>query len=254
MDYEFEKNMFQMYADRYDRANGMIELKIIHTLRVCEVMDRITASLGLPEEIRYLASVCALFHDIGRFEQVRRYGTLNDRISVDHAALSCEVLQKEGFLDHLTKEQRKMVLAAVANHNRLAIEEGLGGDTLLLAKLIRDADKVDIFRVFAEEEMVDTMGETISQVAQEKITDHVYDCFMAHKCVPRGIRRSGLDIWVGFLGFFYDMNFPESIRMAVQEGFYKRPFLEADFSDEETRRRVDTILREIEIYLISRQQ
>ena len=102
--------------------------------------------------------------------------------------------------------------------------------------------------------MVDTMGETIEQVACESVTDEVFECFMAHQCVPRAMRRTGLDIWVGYLGFFYDMNFPESMRIAMEEGFYRRPFDEARFVQEETQTRVAAILRELEVYLDDRMQ
>ena len=249
MNYEKELNGFLEYAGHYDRTNGMIELKVVHTLRVAEVMDRITAGLDLPDETRYLAALCAVFHDIGRFEQVTRYGTYNDRRSVNHAVLSCEVLRENGFLEHLPGKQQEMVLTAIENHNKLTIDEGLDEDTMLLAKLIRDADKVDIFRVFAEEEMVDTMGEMIEMVEQETVTDEVFEHFMAHECVPKDIRRTGLDIWVGFLAFFYDMNFPQSMKIALEEGYYRRQFDHAEFTLPETRERVNAILCELESYL-----
>ena len=34
MNYEKELNGFLEYAGHYDRTNGMIELKVVHTLRV----------------------------------------------------------------------------------------------------------------------------------------------------------------------------------------------------------------------------
>ena len=240
MNYEKELNGFLEYAGHYDRTNGMIELKVVHTLRVAEVMDRITAGLDLPDETRYLAALCAVFHDIGRFEQVTRYGTYNDRRSVNHAVLSCEVLRENGFLEHLPERQQEMILTASKLEYR-------GYDSAGLA--VRDADKVDIFRVFAEEEMVDTMGETIEMVEQETVTDEVFEHFMAHECVPKDIRRTGLDIWVGFLAFFYDMNFPQSMKIALEEGYYRRQFDHAEFTLPETREKVNAILCELEFYL-----
>ena len=193
MNYEKELNGFLKYAGHYDRTNGMIELKVVHTLRVAEVMDRITAGLDLPDETRYLAALCAVFHDIGRFEQVTRYGTYNDRRSVNHAVLSCEVLRENGFLEHLPERQQEMILTAIENHNKLAIDDGLDEDTMLLAKLIRDADKVDIFRVFAEEEMVDTMGEMIEMVEQETVTDEVFEHYTGQTLLLRGPYGNGFD-------------------------------------------------------------
>ena len=56
-------------------------------------------------------------------------------------------------------------------NNRLAIEDGLDEKTLIFAKLIRDADKCDIFRVFAQEDPVDTTGFSAEQVGQEAVSD-----------------------------------------------------------------------------------
>ena len=249
MNYENEKQAFLSYADRFDRTNGMIELKVVHTLRVAEVMDRLTAALRLPDETRYLAALCAIFHDIGRFEQVKRFGTFNDRLSINHALLSCEIVHEGAFLSHLPASQQQMVLTAIENHNKLAISPDVTGETLLLSRLIRDADKIDIFRVFACEDMADTMGEPIPQVEQEYITDVVYDHFMRHECVPKSLRRTGLDIWIGFLGFFYDMNFPESIAIAREEGYYRRQFDTATFTHPETRTRISSILEELETFI-----
>ena len=97
--------------------------------------------------------------------------------------------------------------------------------------------------------MVNTMGETIEEIEQERISDEVYECFMSHKCIPRAIRRTGLDIWTGFLGFFFDMNFPESVAIARREGYYRKQFDKTNFALPETRERVRTMLTELENYL-----
>lgn len=244
--------IFLDYAEGYDRSNGKIELKIIHTFGVADIMDRLTAALELSERQKYMAHICAVFHDIGRFEQVKRYDTFLDHLSVDHAALSCEVLKQENMLHELSPKEQKMVLTAIANHNRFAIEDGLDEDTLLLCKLIRDADKCDIFRVFACEEMVDTMGETVEQVEQETVSDSVFQCIMEHKCILKEKRETGLDKWVSFLAFFFDMYFDESISLLLTDKYYRRPFDEANFVKEETKKRVDMILDEIECYISGR--
>ncbi|MBQ0000642.1 MAG: HD domain-containing protein [Clostridiales bacterium] len=246
------KKVFLDYASRFDSGNGMIHLKIVHTLEVVKVMDRLTEMMGLDGEMRELAHLCAMFHDIGRFEQVKRYGTFLDHLSEDHATLGCRVLREEKLLNELTKRQQQMLLTAIENHNKYAIEEGLDEETLLLARLIRDADKSDIFRVFACEDMVDTMGETIEEVEQETITDCVYDCIFAHRCVEKTIRRTGLDKWVGFLAFFFDMNFPETMELLQGNSYYRKQFDEAHFTNPETRRKVAEILDEVERYIAER--
>lgn len=243
------KKIFLEYAGRYDRNNGKINLKIVHTLAVADLMDQLTRALNLTEYERNLAHICAVFHDIGRFEQVRRYNTFLDHLSVDHAQLGCQVLEQEGILKELSEKDQKMILTAVRNHNRFQIEEGLDEETLLLCKLIRDADKCDIFRVFACEEMVDTMGETDEQVARETVTDVVFESILEHRCVLKEERQTGLDKWVSFLAFFFDLYFTESVRLLMKEKYYRRPFDRVVFTDPETDRRIKIILREIEDYI-----
>lgn len=240
------------YAGRYDRSNGKIDLKIVHTLAVADLMDQLTEALKLSEHERNLAQICAVFHDIGRFEQVKRYDTFLDHLSVDHAQLSCEVLEQEGILKELPDKDRRMILTAIRNHNRFQIEEGLDEETLLFCKLIRDADKCDIFRVFACEEMVDTMGETEEQVAQEKVTDVVFESVFEHRCVLREERETGLDKWVSYLAFVFDLYFTESLDLLVKERYYRMPFDRVVFTDCETDRRVKLILEEIENYIRER--
>lgn len=243
------EKIFLDYAEGYDRSNGKIELKIVHTLAVAKVMDRLTEALHLTERQRYLAHICAVFHDIGRFEQVRRYDTFLDHLSVDHAWMSCEVLKKEGFLGELKERERQQVLTAIQNHNRFQIEEGLDEETLLLCKLIRDADKSDIFRVFACEDMVDTMGETEEQVARETVTDAVFQSILEHRCIKKEERQTGLDKWVTFLGFFFDFYFKESMAFSMEDGYYRKPFDRVAFADPETGRRIQMILEEVENYI-----
>lgn len=245
--------VFMEYASRFDSThNGKMKLKIVHTQEVTKVMERLTQALHLPEEMRRLAYICAVYHDIGRFEQLKRYDTFWDHQSIDHAQLSCEILKEEHLLGELPKKERQMVLTAIENHNKLTIEPGLDEETMLLCKLIRDADKCDIFRVFAFEDMVDTMGETLEQVAKETVTDIVYECVLAHRCVRREDRRTGLDIWVSFLTFVFDIYFKESIGWIWESGYYKIPFERVTFTNPQTVERVKVIFEEVERYMKSR--
>lgn len=243
---------FLAYADRYDRNNSKVELKIVHTKAVTVVTERLAAALKLPEHSRRLAYLCAVYHDIGRFEQLKRYDTFLDNKSIDHADLGCEILTKERLLDGLSAREQTMVLAAVRNHNKFRIEEELDAETVLLCKLIRDADKCDIFRVFATEDSRDTTGQPPEGVAGETISDAVFDSIMAHRCVQRDDRETGLDIWVSFLAFFFDLNFQESLRFLMEEKNYRKPFLGVTFTNPETVRKLGIIFREVENYVDNR--
>lgn len=65
-------------------------------------------------------------------------------------------------------------------------------------------------------------------------------------------RKTGLDVWVSFLGFFFDLNFAESLRIALKQGYYKKRFLELNFEDPATEERVRRCIAETEQYAYAR--
>ena len=65
-----------------------MRLKIDHTYRVAALCEQIARSIPLTEEQTDHAWLAGLLHDVGRFEQLRRYGTFEDAKSIDHAACS----------------------------------------------------------------------------------------------------------------------------------------------------------------------
>lgn len=83
---------FDAYVAPYDTANPRIALKVEHTLRVAELSERIAREAGFTPAGIDLAWLCGLLHDIGRFEQLRRWDTFSDAASASHAALGVEVL------------------------------------------------------------------------------------------------------------------------------------------------------------------
>ena len=87
---------FADYAAHYNAADAKVKLKIDHTYRVAALCARIAQSLALPPEDVDLAWLSGILHDVGRFEQLRRYNTFIDAQSVSHAALSVAVLFDEG--------------------------------------------------------------------------------------------------------------------------------------------------------------
>ena len=79
-----------MYAIRSYYDNN-IRLKVEHSYRVLERMDEIADSMGLTGRRRRIALACALLHDCGRFEQLKKYGTFADIRSVNHGEIGAEI-------------------------------------------------------------------------------------------------------------------------------------------------------------------
>ena len=130
----------------YNRA---IELKEVHTDRVCRNILQLAGAIDLPYEMQLIAEAVGLFHDLGRFRQYAEYGTFKDADSEDHADLGIRELSVHRVLADLEPAERKTIVKAIHHHNRISIPEDEPEDDLRLMRMIRDADKLDIWRVFA---------------------------------------------------------------------------------------------------------
>ncbi len=156
IDIEKAKEEFLKYTANYDHHSYKIETKEEHSLRVVERSTMIANYLQLNEEDRLLAELIGLLHDIGRFEQVRRFNTFSDQKSgINHGELGAEILFKDGLIRRFVEEDKydEIIRRAIINHNKTYIDTDLNERELLFTKIIRDADKADIMYIAATEDM-----------------------------------------------------------------------------------------------------
>lgn len=237
---------FDAYVAPYDAANPRIALKVDHTLRVAELCDRIAANLGMDGSDRDLAWLCGLLHDIGRFEQVRRWDTFSDARSCSHAALGIEVLlgetaeggrgQLEAFAQ-LDEADRDLLGTAVATHSDFRLPEGLNERTRQFCDLLRDADKIDILKAVCTEPVEAILGVPEEELLASPLTPAVEETFYAHRTVLRAERRVPADFLLGFACFAFELVYPESRRIAGEQGHLFELF-DRPFTNEETGRRM----------------
>jgi putative nucleotidyltransferase with HDIG domain len=149
-------NWFNSYVKKFygedSVVNQNIELKEKHTLNVARHAVNIAKSLNLTEDEIITAEIIGLFHDIGRFEQFRTYKTFRDFISINHATLGIKILEENKILKDLDDHRQKIIVKAISLHNTKDLPNDLKEEEALFCKLIRDADKLDIFRVIMEYE------------------------------------------------------------------------------------------------------
>jgi len=141
----FERYVASYYSDDPVTRNSL-KSRYEHILRTCQEMTYLTEALGLEDAGTCTAQAIALLHDIGRFEQFARYGTFFDHVSTDHGNLGAIILCQAGALAHLVYEEQEKITTAVKCHNRRALPGNLPDSHQFFARLIRDADKLDIFQ------------------------------------------------------------------------------------------------------------
>lgn len=271
-------NAFAEYVRNYDPSDEKIKLKIAHTYRVAGLCQRIAESLGLSEPDVDIAWLLGMLHDIGRFEQIRRFGTFNDAQSVDHAEFGADLLFKEGLIrkfaegyyeecelarsgneeaeqiiknnEHHNKDTGLLEMA-IRQHNKYRVKEDLTERQRMFCDILRDADKVDIFKVNADIPMEIIYDVTTEELKNGVITKEVLESFYKKETVLKSVRRSAVDHIVGHISLLFELVYKESYRQAKEQGYvYKLldfksdvPEVNAEFDD--MRKYVDEFLMEI---------
>lgn len=146
------QNFIHSYYESF-RKDGEIpvylSLKYKHMLRVGRNAIQIAGSVTSDQSIVRQAYICGLLHDAGRFIQLEKYGTFKDNESFDHALLSIQIIENHNLLNFLNHQDREKIRLAIQHHNKKTLPDSYGNDSLLLAKILRDADKADIYRVMS---------------------------------------------------------------------------------------------------------
>ena len=271
-------NAFAEYVRNYDPSDEKIKLKIDHTYRVAGLCQRIAESLGLSEPDVDIAWLLGMLHDIGRFEQIRRFGTFNDVQSVDHAEFGADLLFKEGLIRKFAEgyyeecelarsgnEEAEQIIKnneyhnkdtgllemAIRQHNKYRVKEDLTERQRMFCDILRDADKVDIFKVNADIPMEIIYDVTTEELKNGIITKEVLESFYKKETVLKSVRRSAVDHIVGHISLLFELVYKESYRQAKEQGYvYKLldfksdvPEVNAEFDD--MRKYVDEFLMEI---------
>ena len=165
--------LYDEYVDTFREADGqlpvMMRLKRVHTGFVVKNAEAIADGEGFTAEEREVSLAAALLHDTGRYEQLKRYNTFKDSDSVDHAVFSHDIVKEKGWLDQVKEvkvkgegEQWKdAILKAVLYHNRRDLPKEIEDPSFtftshlhlmsLASHTVRDADKLDIFRVLEDQ-------------------------------------------------------------------------------------------------------
>jgi hypothetical protein len=221
------KAWFSAYIKSFQSDNpahqGNIDLKEDHTKRVCDEIKEIGNSLTLNEKELRLAMTIALLHDIGRFEQYQRYKTFSDSRSEDHAALGIKILSDNGVLNSLDPSTRELIFCAISNHNRAKLLEGMTEKCLFFTKLLRDADKLDIWRVVTD--YYQRKNEPRNPVLElelpdsPEISDKICADLMAEKSANVKYAKTLNDFKLLQWGWLYDVNFQRTFEL-IQERRY----------------------------------
>jgi hypothetical protein len=222
----FDSYVSDFYCD--DKfINDNIKLKQVHSKAVCDEISWLAGRLGLTDNQKLIAETIGLLHDVGRFKQFKKYRTYRDATSCNHSVLGAEVIREEGLLDGIDEQERLYIDTAVRLHGEKELPTDLDGETLLYCRLIRDADKIDIYRVvikYYQQYLDDPKNFTLELEVPDvpgyskKLVEHL---LKAERIDYRDM-KSFNDVKLLMLSWVYDVNFPPTLERIRQRGFLEK--------------------------------
>ena len=248
---------FASYVARFDASDPKIALKASHTLRVAALAERIAGTvpqLAAPAEVG-LAWLLGLLHDVGRFEQVRRYGTFSDADSVSHAALGARVLFDgldgaaptiRDYVDDASEDE--LLRTAVELHSSWRLPPDLPARTRALCEVLRDADKADILEVNCTSPVEDIYPFSQETLLASELSPEATSWFWRHSTIPRAARHHPADVLLGHVCFAWELAFPESLRIVARQGYVFR-MMERPWRRDDTRREFGRMEAELKRYM-----
>ncbi|MEE3494842.1 MAG: HD domain-containing protein [Butyrivibrio sp.] len=221
------KERFASYTRGYDPEDTKIALKIAHTYRVADYCEQIARSIGLTDDEVEFAWLSGMLHDIGRFEQVKRYNTFLDSQSVDHAEFGADLLFGEnGFIGDYIDDRSwdPMLEIVIRQHNKYRMDAAISGKTLVFCNILRDADKVDIFRVNVETPMEEIYNVSSDVLFSSGVSEKVMEQVRERRAINRDIMNSPAEHLIGHIALTFELVYEKSREIAKEQGYLYKMF------------------------------
>lgn len=208
-------NSFNEYVtNSFDFGCKQILMKYKHSIRVMDLCLYIADCIGY-DDLDMIA-VVGLLHDYGRFYQWKTYNTFHDQDSIDHADYGVKLLFDDGDIKNFVDDRDKYdsIFNAIKYHNKYAIPDDLDSNSVILTKVVRDADKIDILHLASvRDDVVSSNG---------FISASVRDEFYSHKLVSRANMKCPADYVICTLSFIFDINYSCSLDYLSKENILEK--------------------------------
>lgn len=219
----FEEYFQSLIIDSPDNQHQFEEIRA-HSLRVVANSLLLAKVLLQTEEEKRIATVNALFHDLGKASLIaKNMEAMN--IQRDHATVSSKIIQQSDFYQSLSAEVQLIILKSVENHNKAKLPKLDTEQQTLFARLLRDADKLDIFdssyRFFKEKYGIQPNVTTDLNNSTE-VSDKILKSILAGKTAVIEDMKSMNDYKLMLISMAFDLNFKYTFRIMSEKQYIQK--------------------------------
>jgi hypothetical protein len=173
-----------------------------------------------------LAEAVGLFHDIARFPQFQQYRSFSDADTTDHGDLGVQTLENGKLLDGVFAEPRALILHSVQYHNKRELPRVLTAHEEKHLRLIRDADRLDIFFVCWDSIKTGHIHDHPEIIMNIDFngppSDEVLDQFERGDTIDYRNMKSMADRFILQLSWIHDMSYDSTKRLVRERGILKK--------------------------------
>ena len=252
IDIEKAKKEFDDYVEKIETKHIRVQTKVGHMKRVANNCKKIAIDLQLNQDEINLAELIGLLHDIGRFEEYKKFTPdikSEKNYKFDHGQAGVEVLKKDNYIRKYVKENEfdEIIYKAIYEHNKYALPQNLSKKEELFCKIVKDADKLDLIYegayIYWEE------PERIKLVEEGELSSKMLEEFFQHRLANIKNKTSETDQILRFTSFVYDLNFAYSFRVLKENDNVSKMIDKFNYQKDKTKNDMLKVKKEANDYI-----
>lgn len=236
--------VFEQYVKKYDMNNNNIKSKYFHSLKVMEISSDIATTIGIftDEEVA-VCELIALFHEIANFDDAPNYSIEKEDIE-DYALKSAEVLFSKGIMRKIDEDTKydEVIKLAIYACNKDGLPNNINPKVGAFCKILRDAHKIDSFRMSLNYPIIDTLIEKFP-------SNLVYDKFKKFGVIDKKMSENNADDVLVLLSSVFGLNYRYSYAILKRNDYVDKIIATLSFKDKNVNAFFNQIAKVLNTYI-----
>lgn len=221
---EFEEFFQSLIIDLAEHQQRIEDVRA-HSIRVATHIQLISKTVLPGEDEIRLAEVIALLHDLGRASLIARGTASPMNIQRDHAVLSAQLIQKMDFYQKIPADMQAILLKSVESHNKLKLPKLDTEQQNIYSRLLRDADKLDIFeysyRYIKEKSGMQPIM-TFDLINSPEVSEKIIKAIMSGKTAAVEDMKTMNDYKLLLISMAFDLNYKFTFRVISEKQYIQK--------------------------------